>query len=416
MDKYLLELLKEVNTIIIPGLGALTITNTDTGEIMFMSYLKHDDGKLSSHIAAKEGMDENEAKNLIAKYVRDILARLDQGESYDMFQFGSFYKNEEGEVDFKNWEGTTGAPQTEEKKEEKIDTPVVVEEEKEEPKQEKEVEPEEQIVEEEKVEKEEPKKEEEKKVEETPVKEEKPIVVAEENKEKELNIEEKEELDKNVQKLEKLKADKEAPKKKKKRSPAFWMLMVVIVLLGAGTTYVIIDYDNFKQHVPFLADKEEPVEGKSEIDKMKEMMGVSDEEEAERIEESEVPTEEVMEEESANMESDEQSAEEIIEQEEQIEESVEEIKEEPEQVKTEPTRVASSGSFHIIAGAFSSPENADRLAESFRQQGFSSAKVGMVNGLNMVSIRSFPSKEEAESALPSVQPVAPKAWVYHGDL
>jgi hypothetical protein len=62
MDKYLLEILKDVNTIIIPGLGALTITNSDTGEIMFMGFLKHDDGQLSKYIAEKEGWDENEAK------------------------------------------------------------------------------------------------------------------------------------------------------------------------------------------------------------------------------------------------------------------------------------------------------------------------------------------------------------------
>jgi len=78
MDKYLLEILKQVSTIIIPGLGALTITNQKTGEIMFMPYLKHDDGKLSAHIAGKEGWDENEAKNLIAKYVREIQAELDK--------------------------------------------------------------------------------------------------------------------------------------------------------------------------------------------------------------------------------------------------------------------------------------------------------------------------------------------------
>ena len=104
MDKYLLEILKDVNTIIIPGLGALTITNIDTGEIMFMGFLKHDDGQLSKYIAEKESWDENEAKNLIAKYVREITLKLDQGESYDMYEFGSFVKNEDGEIEFRNWE------------------------------------------------------------------------------------------------------------------------------------------------------------------------------------------------------------------------------------------------------------------------------------------------------------------------
>jgi hypothetical protein len=57
MDKYLLLLLKEVNTIIIPDLGALTITNHSTGEIMFMPFLKYDDGKLATYISEKEGFE-----------------------------------------------------------------------------------------------------------------------------------------------------------------------------------------------------------------------------------------------------------------------------------------------------------------------------------------------------------------------
>ena len=75
MDKYLLEILKEINTIIIPGLGALTITDASSGDIMFMTYLKHDDGQLAKYIAKNEGIDETEAKNLIAKYVREITTK-----------------------------------------------------------------------------------------------------------------------------------------------------------------------------------------------------------------------------------------------------------------------------------------------------------------------------------------------------
>lgn len=103
MDKYLLQILLDVNTIIIPGLGALTVTNAKTGEMMFMSYLKYDDGKLAAYISEKEGMSENDAKNLIAKYVREIHARLDQGQTYDMFKFGRFFKNKDGDVDFESW-------------------------------------------------------------------------------------------------------------------------------------------------------------------------------------------------------------------------------------------------------------------------------------------------------------------------
>ena len=103
MDKYLLEILKLVNTIIIPNLGALTITDAGSGDIMFMSYLKHDDGKLAAHIAEKEGWEENDAKNLISKYVREIMSDLDKGEEYVMYQFVTFYKDGE-DIQFKNWD------------------------------------------------------------------------------------------------------------------------------------------------------------------------------------------------------------------------------------------------------------------------------------------------------------------------
>jgi hypothetical protein len=102
MNNYLLLLLKELKTIIIPGLGALTITNEASNELLFMSFLKHDDGTLSKYIADKEGMSENDAKNLIAKFVREVLAELDKGEPYDMYQFGSFTKVN-NEVVFKQW-------------------------------------------------------------------------------------------------------------------------------------------------------------------------------------------------------------------------------------------------------------------------------------------------------------------------
>jgi cell division septation protein DedD/nucleoid DNA-binding protein len=123
MDKYLLLLLKEVNTIIIPDLGALTITNHSTGEIMFMPYLKYDDGKLATYISEKEGFELNDAKNLISKYVRDVQAVLDRGESYDMFQFGTFLKDKSGDVIFRNWDGSMPS----EVKKDEVIVPVVEE-------------------------------------------------------------------------------------------------------------------------------------------------------------------------------------------------------------------------------------------------------------------------------------------------
>jgi len=100
MNKYLQELLKLAKTVIIPGLGALTITNDKTGDLFFMSYLKHDDGKLAEFIASKEGIELIDAKNNLAKYVREITALLDKGESFDIFNFGKFKKDASGEIVF----------------------------------------------------------------------------------------------------------------------------------------------------------------------------------------------------------------------------------------------------------------------------------------------------------------------------
>ncbi len=111
MNNYLLQILKETKTIIIPGIGALTVTNETTGEIMFMSFLKHDDGNLAKYIAEKEGMDLNDAKNLVAKYVREIQAEVDKGDKYSMYQFGAFSKVD-GEIVFDQWEANAPADAT----------------------------------------------------------------------------------------------------------------------------------------------------------------------------------------------------------------------------------------------------------------------------------------------------------------
>lgn len=369
MDKYLLEILKNVNTIIIPGLGALTITNHDTGEIMFMSYLKHDDGKLASYIVENEGMNELDAKNLIAKYVREIELTVGKGETYDMFQFGSFFKNGD-EIDFKNWEASTSSanttssattineevdeivPSAVEEKEEVIEdiTPPIIEE----------------------------------NITETPVEKTEPIIahLKEDEPKKELNILEKEERAATAEKLEKLRTQKEQPVAKKKKSLAFWMLMTLIVLIVAGGTYFGLNYDELKQHVPFLADtKTVSTSSTAAIDEKDD---------------------------NTTSETENNSTEEI--ESEVIEEIPEQI--EPE-VKEEPVNYSNDGDlpFHIIAGAFSSEENANRLGEKLKAEGYS-VKIGSGAGMTLVSIKSFATKAEAQVGINELKSVAPKAWVY----
>ncbi len=433
MDKYLLEILKEFNTIIIPGLGALTITDASTGEIMFMTYLKHDDGQLAKHIAEKEGVDETEAKNVIAKYVREISTKLDQGESYDMFQFGSFYKNDAGDVDFKAWDKSKktkvgDATKKEEKKkpaEEKVTKKTEKKTEEKKPVSKEKTTAKKSTTKKETTSKKESttKKDTLKKVEtpkavtdekkvEIPIekKDTKPVTTKEEKTEtvkKELNIEEKEELAKNQEKLEVLKKTEPDSKEGKKRGVGFYILIIVIALIGAGSIYVAFDYDNIKQHIPFLADNtEQTQEEKDPLEEMAEMIG---DETNTTEEESESEESENIVEGGETMETD---------SEEQVEDAAEDIIVEKEPVVVEvqaPPPSSGSGNYHIIAGAFSSEANAERLASKFRDQGYK-VTIGQVNGLNLVSIGSYATSGDAQQALPEMRSAAPSAWVYSGGL
>jgi cell division septation protein DedD len=101
------------------------------------------------------------------------------------------------------------------------------------------------------------------------------------------------------------------------------------------------------------------------------------------------------------------------EEQESLEEDIpEEITQEPEEKKIEPTITTSSnGSFHIIAGAFSSAVNAERFGNKMRDEGYT-VKVGPGKGMSLVSIGSYPTRSEAENALSSVRSSHPGSWVY----
>lgn len=383
MDKYLLEILKLVNTIIIPGLGALTITNKETGEIMFMPYLKHDDGKLSAHIAEKEGWDENEAKNLIAKYVREIQADLDQGEEYTMYQFGSFVKVD-GDIEFKNWKKPTG------KVENEYIPPVVEKEVEQEPTKEN---PKVVELKEDPVEKLEEKVAEEKS---TPII---PIIPKEVNSteiKKELNIEEKEEQEATVAKLVSLQEIQDKKEKKKKKGAGFWIGIAMLSILLIGGAYVGLNYDSVKQHLPFLADN-----------------SVTETEEGEDVEESTPLEESDIIDEQLSETSDDDSLEDEI-SEEVTEENDAEIS--PEEIIEEEVALSNNTSFsselpyQIIAGAFSEEANATRLVEKLKGEDYPALQ--MKRGSKyMVSVKSFATRADAQAELAAIKKVASGGWI-----
>jgi nucleoid DNA-binding protein len=107
MDHYIKEALKDFKTVILPGFGALTKINEKTGELMFMDYLKHDDGVLAQFISNKEGISEQEAKNLFAKHIREITAVLNKGEVYSIYNFGTFFKDPNGNYGFEQFQSSS---------------------------------------------------------------------------------------------------------------------------------------------------------------------------------------------------------------------------------------------------------------------------------------------------------------------
>jgi hypothetical protein len=103
MNKYFIQLFLKENTVILPGFGALALLNDKLSEIVFLPDLKTDDGKLASYISETEGVDPQDAQNTIARFIREIEFNLNKGESFDIFEFGSFTKNENGVVEFTSW-------------------------------------------------------------------------------------------------------------------------------------------------------------------------------------------------------------------------------------------------------------------------------------------------------------------------
>ncbi len=453
MDKYLLDILKESNTIIIPGLGALTITNKETGETMFMPYLQHDDGKLAAFIAEKDGIEESDAKNMVAKYVREIHAELGKGESYSMFELGTFMKLDDGDIEFTHWSKLGSTEETSEASsiEEKIvvaDEPIVESESIPEPES-IEIEPtleSEPVIEPEPVVIPEPSIELETNVEPESITESdsdwiEPIIEPEDISEPVVNEIDTPEFDsdeieiKNAVEEALESAPKVAPivavidtpeipkevipevtlepspvdesfmgagrieekdEEKEKPSAKFWiyLILVAIVIIGGGA-YIGRNYNELKQKIPFLADEKAEVKPKAVMDEMDEI-----------IKEYEAEQDSLKENLADGL--DEGDSEKGMEDNTPTESKP---NEKPEPLPT-PISTSSGGHYHIIAGAFSSIDNANQLAKEFKSKGLASSVVQNGN-LNAVSMQSYATSAEANADLSKMNAIVPGAWILY---
>lgn len=409
MDKYLQQILHEINTIIIPGLGALTVTKKETGEVMFMPFLKHDDGNLSKIIAVKEGVSENDAKNLIAKYVREITTKLDKGETYDMFQFGRFIKIN-GEITFENWnqyqhtaaelnpielieKPAVELPET------KTNTPIVEEKKVELPQK-----PLDELLENKNPT--EQGSEEESSGDDiinkiltnaSTIKPDENIYISKEEVEKIEKIQEQKTVE--PKKPEAKKAETKAntktakePKKpnlikiKKKRSLGFWLLIILLPLLIGGAVTGFIFKDQVlalfgqKKEVMATVDEKKPSEAEQEA--MEEQVELASEEK------------ETPEETTPSIETTETPA---------------PVKTTTKEITSTKSTYDASKPFHIIVGGFVVENNANRFAKKFQDEGKNAMVLGKFDDKFLVSYESFATKEEANAALKNM-PI--EGWVF----
>jgi cell division protein FtsN len=87
-------------TVIIPTLGTLTLTNSDTMEVMFLSYLKFDDKKLTTDYGKIKDCTYIEAKDAIYNWVEKIIEQVKSGKKQPLLDLGTFQLNSEQEIDF----------------------------------------------------------------------------------------------------------------------------------------------------------------------------------------------------------------------------------------------------------------------------------------------------------------------------
>jgi len=100
MNKYIKYLISENTTVIIPKFGALLVTVSGKGIIMFNEHLKFNDGLLVNYVMSSEGIDKADAEKKVEAYALEILSCLDRGETYNIEGLGAFVKGNSGNIKF----------------------------------------------------------------------------------------------------------------------------------------------------------------------------------------------------------------------------------------------------------------------------------------------------------------------------
>jgi len=100
MEKYILELIKENNRVIIPNFGAFIISKENGISILFNNFLSFNDGLLVNYVAEKKGIDTIVATDQVFDFVDSLKKELDEKGIYNIDKLGVFKKDDNGILRF----------------------------------------------------------------------------------------------------------------------------------------------------------------------------------------------------------------------------------------------------------------------------------------------------------------------------
>lgn len=99
IDSVIIEYLKHNRRLVVPKLGAFLVKEPD-GAVVFSELLRGDDGVLRGLIKAR-GVGDIEAAGVIDRFVFEVRHALDSGRKYEIGDFGTLQRGENGIISFR---------------------------------------------------------------------------------------------------------------------------------------------------------------------------------------------------------------------------------------------------------------------------------------------------------------------------
>ncbi len=100
MEKFIIELVKDNNRVIIPNFGAFIISKENGINILFNNFLSFNDGLLINFVAEKKGIDTVLATEEVFSFVDNLKKDLDETGEYQIKSLGTFKKDTNGILRF----------------------------------------------------------------------------------------------------------------------------------------------------------------------------------------------------------------------------------------------------------------------------------------------------------------------------